>query len=597
MFLFDVWRLSLRKYFLLAFLALPSFLSLTAWLSAAQSGEELYRVKAEFDIKVPMRDGVLLSTDIYRPDTAGKFPVLLERTPYNNFDPATGYYFAQRGYAVVLQDVRGKYDSDGEFYPLVNEARDGYDTQEWCSSQPWSNGKVGTMGGSYVGATQWLPAILANEHLVCMFPTVAGSNYYLHWKYDGGVFALSFNTMWGIVSVASRVGQDMAAQPIDWNSLLSVLPLRELPSLLGRNAPWFRDWLAHPIYDDYWKKNRISGNYERIKVPAFNLGGWYDVFIHGTTENFSGMRERGGSQVAREGQRLLVGPWFHTSPSRTKLGQVEFGAQAAVNETELQLKWFDYWLKEKQNGLDREAPVKLFVMGENRWRDFDSWPPRAIKTEEFFFHSRRGANGLEGDGFLDRTAPAKNERVDTYTYDPADPVPTLGGNDCCRETIVTQGPYDQRPVERRDDVMVYTSRALSESLTVIGPVVVKLWAASSAVNTDFTAKLVDVYPDGQAINLSSGILRAPFKDGFDHWSELTPEQPYEFTISLTPTANVFLPGHRIRVDISSSDFPRFARNLNTPGPEIADKTEMVTARQQVFHDKIRQSRILLPVLE
>ena len=556
-----------------------------------------YKVKAEYDVKVPMRDGVLLSTDVYRPDTSGRFPVILMRTPYNNFDPSTGYWFAERGYAVVLQDVRGKCDSDGRFYPLLNEARDGYDTQQWCAGQSWSDGKVGTFGGSYVGATQWLSSVLANDNLVCMFPFVAASDYYRNWVYNGGAFALSFNTMWGALSISARVGQDMTAEPLDWSELFRSLPVGEIPALLGRNVPWYADWLAHPTYDDYWKAISVARNYEKIKAPAFNVGGWYDVFIEGTLENFNGLRERGGSEQARRGSRLLVGPWFHPSAARTQLGQLEFGPAAAVDEQQLQLKWFDYWLKGIDNGLGSESPVRLFFMGENRYRDFDSWPPAGAVEKPLYLHSRKGANSLSGDGSLDWSAPVSDERVDTYIYDPLNPVPTLGGNDCCRETIVTQGPYDQRPVERRDDVLVFTSRALSEALTVAGPVRVKLWAASSAINTDWTAKLVDVYPDGRAINLTSAILRAPLRNGLENWEEITPDKAYEYILELRPTANVFLPGHCLRVEISSSNFPRYDRNLNTPGADISAKTEMVSASQQVYHDRQHPSRIILSVLE
>ncbi|MEA2064256.1 MAG: CocE/NonD family hydrolase, partial [Gemmatimonadota bacterium] len=303
-----------------------------------RAGDAAFQVRAEFDIKVPMRDGTLLSTDVYRPDTAGTWPVLLLRTPYNNFTPELGYYFAGRGYAVVLQDVRGKCDSDGAFHPFVNEAADGYDTQTWCGTQSWSNGKVGTMGGSYVGATQWLPATGANPHLVCMFPTVAYSDFFKHWVYAGGVFALSVNTMWGALSVSARVGQDMGAQPLDWEALLRSLPVGDIPPrMLGRNVPWWPEWLAHPTYDEYWKGLSVARRYEQIKVPACNFGGWYDIFMKGTIENFAGMRQRGGSENARQGQRLVVGPWFHTSPSNTKMGQVEFGPQAARDSRAMQL--------------------------------------------------------------------------------------------------------------------------------------------------------------------------------------------------------------------------------------------------------------------
>jgi putative CocE/NonD family hydrolase len=429
-----------------------------------------------------------------------------------------------------------------------------------------------------------------------MSPVVASSDLYRNWIWDSGAYALSFNTMWGALSISARVGQDMGAEPIDWDQLFRVLPLREIPALMGRNVPWYSTWLDHPLYDDFWKEQSVHRQYEQIKAPAFNVGGWYDVFLNGTLENYAGMRERGGSQEAREGGRLVIGPWFHGSTGDSKSGQINFGAAAAYDEQGPGLAWFDYWLKGKQSDLLNAPPVHLFVMGENEWRDFENWPPEGTTPVSYYLHARKGANSLLGDGTLSTKEPGK-EVTDMFTYDPSNPVPTLGGNDCCRETIVTEGPYDQRPVERRDDVLVYSSSELSEPVTVIGPVEVKLWAASSAVNTDFTAKLVDVYPDGRAINITSGILRAPHRDGLDTWNELEPNKPYEFTIELRPTANTFLAGHMIRLEISSSNFPRYDRNLNTTGAEIADKTEMVVANQQVFHTKTMASRIILPVMK
>ncbi len=584
----------LTKYFAL-WTVIALFCLNYAVPARATADDSLYGVKARFNVKVPMRDGTLLSADIYLPDAQGTWPVLLMRTPYGNFNPQSGYWFAKRGYAVVLQDVRGKSDSYGEFNPFVNEALDGYDTQQWCGRQPWSNGKLATFGGSYVGATQWLTASLAAENLTCMFPVVAASDFYRHWIYSGGVFALSFNTMWGALSISARVGQNMEAEPINWKELFNVLPLSDIPAMLGRETPWYGQWLSHPRYDEYWKELSIARKYEQIKAPAFNVGGWYDIFLEGTLENFSGMRSRGGSQQAREGSRLVIGPWFHGS-SGTEVGQLDFGPASIIDTRQLQIDWFDYWLKGKENGLLDRPPVRLFVMGENKWRDFQSWPPEGAEPTEYFLHSDKGANSSFGDGTLSTTPPAGKEKVDLFTYDPANPVPTLGGNDCCRENIVPEGPYDQRPLEYRDDILIFTGAELADPLTVIGPVEVKLWAASSAVNTDFTAMLVDVYPDGRAINITSGIIRAPMREGLDTWNELAPGKQYEFTITLRPSAVTFLPGHRIRLAISSSNFPRFARNLNTTGADIADKTEIVVARQQVFHSKGMASRIILPVL-
>ncbi len=555
-----------------------------------------YRVKARFDVKVPMRDGTLLSCNIFRPDTAGKFPVLLQRSPYGSYSPDVGYRYAKKGYVVVMQDVRGKNNSDGKFYPFVNEIEDGYDTQQWCGTQSWSNGKVGTFGGSYVAATQWLPARLANEHLSCMFTVVAASDFYRHWIYSGGVFAHSFNTMWGALSVSARVGQSMDTQPLDWDAVFKTLPLENIPEALGRSVPWHGEWLNHPLYDDYWRELSFTHTYDKIPVPVFHVGGWYDIFIEGTLENFTGMQALGATEKARSGQRLIVGPWFHGSTGSRKSGQVDFGAEAELNIGQLQQRWFDYWLLGEDNGVAEEKPVKLFMMGENKWREFDSWPPAVAAPKEFFIHADQAANSFLGAGSLDRDAPAGSEHVDSYRYNPADPVPTLGGNDCCRETIVTEGPYDQRLLELRNDVLVYTSEPLEEALVVAGPVRMVLWAASSAVNTDFCAKLVDVDPTGKAINITFGILRAPMRNGLDKWEELEPGKPYEMTIELRPTANMFLPGHRVRLEVTSSNFPRFARNLNTAGKGYEGKEEMVIADQQVFHDKDHPSRLIMSVL-
>ncbi len=557
---------------------------------------KLFRVQAEFDIKVPMRDGVLLSTDVYRPDSAGKYPVLLLRTPYNNYDPTTGYFFAEQGYAVVLQDVRGKYDSDGTFYPYVNEGTDGLDTHTWCAAQPWSNGKIGTMGSSYVGATQVFPALLGSEHLACMVPAVAATDIYHHGRYEGGAFALTINTIWGALAATARTAQDVSAQPLVWPDLLNTLPVGDLPAKLGRRSKFYADWLAHPTYDDYWKSYSAAGKQSRIAVPALWVSGWYDIFLQTTIENFTAVRNGSVSESAREAQRLVIGPWTHALREASKVGDIDFGAASVPDMRQMELSWFNLRLKNDMAALDSTPAVRLFVMGENAWRTCNAWPPEGSHTLEFALNSQKGANSLYGDGTLDHDRTHAARGYDSFTYDPANPVPTLGGNNSGLELLWPSGPVDQRPIERRDDVLVYTGAPLSGPLTVIGPVTLRLWASSSAANTDFTAKLIDVYPDGRAINISSGILRAPLREGFETWKELEAGNAYEFVIAMTPTANTFLPGHKIRVHISSSDFPRFDRNLNTPGADISQKTEMKSAQQTVYHDKEHPSRILLSVI-
>jgi putative CocE/NonD family hydrolase len=572
---------------------------LAAGLGLAQSPKTQFTVKTAFDVRIPVRDGITVSADIYRPDTAAKFPVLLERTPYDNYGPKGAYFYASRGYVVVLVDVRGKYDSEGKFSPLVNEANDGYDVQDWCAKQAWSNGKLGTMGGSYVGFTQWIAAPLAHPALTCMAPVVAPSNLYRYWFYPGGAFALSLNTMWGAVAIYGRTDQSMEKEPLDWDATFRILPLGKIPEKIGRSgATWYRDWLQHPQEDEYWKKISVAGQYDKIKVPALGIGGWYDIFIEGTLENFAGMRKSGATPEARGGQKLIIGPWFHGSTGQAgKIGEVDFGSQSGLDDDEVQLRWFDFWMKGVQNGIDKEPPLKLFLMGENKWYTFKDWPVENSAPRDFYLHSAKGANTLFGDGNLDSVKPSKKEKPDRFVYNPADPVPTLGGNDCCRPKIVLEGPYDQRGIERRDDVLIYTTAPLKKPVAAVGPVEVKLWAASSAENTDFTAKLVDVYPDGRAINICDGILRVPYREGFDKWVPLKPDEPAPMTIRLQPTANVFLPGHAIRVEISSSSFPRYDRNLNTAGNNLMEKKDFVTANQQVLHDEKHPSALVLTVWE
>ncbi len=554
-------------------------------------------VVAEFDVKIPMRDGVLLSADIYRPAGEGRYPVILERTPYNNYNPEAGYYFARRGYAVVLQDVRGKHDSEGQFYPYVNEAADGYDTQAWCAAQPWSSGRIGTSGSSYVGATQVLPFIQGSRYLTCMVPQMAAVDIYHHGRYDGGAFALGINTTWGALAATSRVAQNPLAGVFDWRGLLLTLPVGGLPGVIGTRSPWYADWLAHPAWDQYWDSFSVAGKYDRVTAPSLNIGGWYDVFIQSTLEFFTEVSARGGSGTARRGQRLVVGPWTHTSPTETRIGQLDFGPAASLDVRAEQLRWYDYWLKDIDSGAAKEPRVKLFVMGENRWREFTDWPPEGTDTLCLYLRSGGRAASLLGDGRLEYNPPSAVEKPDSYTYDPSDPVPTLGGTNSGLQDIAPGGPCDQRPLERRPDILVYTGAPLEKPLTVIGPVRVVLWVSSSAVNTDFTAKLVDVHPDGRAINVSEGMLRAPLRNGFDRWEELEPGRFYELTVQLHATANRFERGHRLRLDISSSDFPRYDRNLNTPGADISRKTDMVSARQTVLHEPLRASRLILCKLD
>jgi putative CocE/NonD family hydrolase len=555
----------------------------TSHLPAQNESQASYQVMEELDVKVIMRDGVRISTNIYRPDTVGTFPVLLARSPYGNGGEGNrdAHFFASRGYAVVVQDTRGRYESEGIFDAFQPEALDGYDTQQWVGKQTWCNGKIGTFGGSYVGFTQWMPAALQNPYLVTMVPTVTFSDFH-DVVYQNGAFRLDLFTPWSIEMTRpyNLTSSDLAAK---MDSVLLTLPLIEQDRAMGWRVSFLRDWLLHPERDLFWDKTSIS-DYNNIRTSVYNVGGWYDILLGGTINNYLKMTEPGINPEISSKQKLLIGPWIHSMGKR-KIGELDFGEESAFNGTEIRLRWFDSQLKGLDNGIMEEPPVKIFVMGINQWRYENEWPLARTDYQNYYFQSRGNANTLEGDGRLD-TKPPKKESQDSFDYHPENPVPTIG----------TMGPYDQRSVEERQDVLVYTSPPLKKELEVTGPVKAIIYASSSARNTDFTAKLVDVYPDGMAIRICEGIIRADHRDTDAPPSNILPGKIYEYQIDLWATSNVFRKGHRIRVEVSSSNFPRFDRNLNT-GMFFATDTTLITAEQVIYHSPDYPSHIILPVIE
>jgi putative CocE/NonD family hydrolase len=564
---------------------------------AVGSAAERYEVTVEHGVAAKMRDGVILRADIYRPKADGKFPVLLERTPYDKRGSVNfGYRIAPYGYVVIIQDVRGRYTSEGEWYPFKYESQDGYDTVEWAASLPYSNGKVGMIGGSYVGATQMLTAIAHPPHLAGILPVVTASNYHDGWTYQGGAFEQWFNESWttGLAedTLMRRVGKRSNAKRWALELPLTGYPLLDLGTTEGL-AQYFLDWLAHPDYDDYWKQWSIDEHDAEINVPAYHVGAWYDIFLGGTLRNYVHIKARGGSEAARKDQRLLVMTGGHAG-SGPKIGDVDFGKESVVDEDALALRWYDYLLKGIDNGMGSEKPVKLFVMGKNVWREEDGWPLVRASETRYYLHSAGSANTLSGDGTLSTAAPA-GETADTYVHDPADPVPTRGGPLCCDATHEAPGAFDQRPVEARKDVLVYSTPAFQQDFEVTGPVSVELYASSSAVDTDFTAKLVDVWPNGYAQNLTEGIIRARYRRSPEKAEFMNPGEVYKFSIDLWATSNVFLKGHKLRLEISSSNFPRFDRNLNT-GEDPGRSTRIVKATNTICHDRERPSALILPVV-
>jgi len=561
-------------------------------------------VTVEHHVAMKTRDGVSLYADIYLPAGDGNFPVLLQRTPYNRQNAADfGHTAAARGYMVVVQDVRGRYESEGEWYPFKHETDDGFDTVEWVAALPHANGKVGMFGGSYVGATQMLAAVGHPPHLAGICPVVTASNYHENWTYQGGAFEQWFNESW-----TSGLAQDTLNRAVraGTNAMVgsTVLPLNQYPlfnlqlspdpaSWTAKFAPYFLDWLNHPSYDSYWKPWAIEEQYASIQVPSLTIAAWYDIFQGGSLKNYLGLKAGSGNAAARTGQRLTVIVGGHAG-NGPKIGDVDFGPESHFDENAVTLEWYDFLLKGLQNKFASGKPVKLFVMGENKWRYEDEWPPARAKETHYFLHSFGQANTGAGNGLLSTDA-AGPDKADSFTYDPADPVPTVGGPLCCDGEHLPAGPRDQREVEKRKDVIVYTTAALADDTEVTGPVTLDLYAKSSAVDTDFTAKLVDVWPNGFAQNLTEGILRARYRNSTAKAEPIVPGKVYEYKIDLWSTSNVFLKGHKIRLEVSSSNFPRFDRNLNN-GKDAGANSAFDKADNTIYHDREHPSALLLPVV-
>jgi putative CocE/NonD family hydrolase len=528
-----------------------------------------------------MRDGVRLCTNVFIPEGRGPFPAILVRTPYGKGSNAGSLAsFVDAGYAVVVQDVRGRYHSDGKFKPVDQEGPDSDATLNWVGRQTWSDGGVGMIGGSYLGIVQWRAALTGNRHLKAIFPVVSGSDDYLDRFYSpGGAFKLGHRIQW----IAENLRRPKHPEP-DFQRLVLHLPLRTSDRIAtGGDVDFYQEALDHPSYDRHWRSRSTRAQLSRIRIPVFSVGGWYDNFVQSDLETFALISGR------RVPTRILIGPWPHNMS--VKFEDVNYGPAAAVPVRRLQIQWFDRWLK-KRVGVT-PPPVRVFVMGANVWRDEYEWPLARTRYVPFYLGGS-GANSLSGNGRLVRQPP-RSDQFSRFRYDPRSPVPTLGGSVCCNHRVFPWGPMDQRPVEMRNDVLVYTSRPLRRDLEVTGPVKVVLYVATSAKDTDFTAKLVDVSPDGYARNLTDGILRLRYRNSLEKPEPVTPGTVYRIVIDAGLTSNVFKAGHSLRLEVSSSNFPRFDRNMNT-GRSQANETQFEAAEQTVYGGKQAPSHVLLPVV-
>ncbi len=538
----------------------------------------------QLHVPIRMRDGVHLYANIFLPSDKSRVPAILVRTPYGKWDPLLPNYVAllDHGYAIVVEDVRGRYESEGAFQPLTQEPADGSDTIDWIARQPWSDGKVGMAGGSYLGIAQWKAALTGNPHLKAIFPVVSGDDDYRDRFYStGGAMKLGNRLLW------MKENLHVPAYHPDFTQYVMHLPLRTADvASTGRESDMYQAVLDHPSFDVFWRRISVKEHLDKVHVPVFAVGGWYDNFAESDLEAFAALHKMSGLN------HILIGPWPHNMS--IPFPQVDFGPESKVPITALQMEWFDQWLMGKDTPIGSRAPVQVFVMGANRWRDLREWPPAQARERSLYLESAGNANSLAGDGALDDVQRPK-EAPDRFVFDPRNPVPTRGGAVCCNPRVFPWGPMDQRSVEQRRDVLVYTTRPLRRDVEAIGPVKAMLYVSTSARDTDFTAKLVDVYPDGTARNLTDGILRLRYRNSLDRAESATPGQVYPITIDVGVTGNVFLKGHRIRLEISSSNFPRFDRNPNT-GTPVANETKLLKATQTIYHDRAHPSRLLLMVM-
>jgi putative CocE/NonD family hydrolase len=547
-----------------------------------------------------MRDGIELSADVYLPRSDGALPTIVQWTPYESTRErfiAWGVWFARRGYAAVVVDVRGRYESDGEFYAWTKDGVDAHDTLTWAAGRQWCNGRIGTWGRSYGGLVQWQLAHLGHPNLQCVAPQVIHDDYFWDGYFTGGAFQLALTlgaaALWS--SALSLVAGPSAADIVLNDRVFRHLPLIDLDEyVIGRRVAYWRDWWDHQVNDEWWQQFRHRP--EKLSVPIFQQGGWFDPYCGSHLRTFAAVGDRLPN-------RVLMGPWSHEEEVEAFKGDIDLGPRSVTVIRDHELVFYDRYLRDEDNGWERRAPLELFVMGANEWRGESEWPLARTEFTQWYLHSGGRANTLAGDGTLDVEPPRSGEPADRYTYDPEDPAPTIGGVNSIltmtqgAETPVLPGPRDQRVLERRDDVLCYTSEVLDRDLEVTGPIELLLYAASSAKDTDFIVRLSDVHPNGKAIFVTEGILRARYRNGVDGdtMELLERNEVAELRIRCYPTANVFKKGHRLRLDVTSSSFPRFSRNLNT-GEDVGTGTRIEVARQTVLHTSTYPSHILLPVI-
>lgn len=542
-------------------------------------------------LAVPMRDGVRLATDIYRDPAQDKSPVVLMRTPYDKkHAKPIAERFAAAGYVAIVQDCRGKFASEGNFIPYNNEGQDGYDAIEWIGRQPWCDGRIGMWGSSYVGATQWQAAVEHPPGLTTITPTATFSSFYRN-LYLGGAVRHSLIAKWASGNSPKPDGATVTA---DWNRTLLHLPLSEVDDQVGWPIPWLEGMLTHPSPNGYWKRLDMTDDMLALKLPVQHVVGYYDFFSRESVNNFVRMQTSSKDEETRKHQQLILGPWDHGTIGKSRVGDLDFGPQAEWDATGATQEWFDRYLKRDPKVLGKPlVPVRYFVMGENKWHDSQTWPPKDHQQTSFYLHSAGRANTRSGDGRLDRVAPKGEEPTDRFRADPADPTPACPVTEQRPLHAAHWAPVDQRGIEDRPDVLCYTTEPLTEPLTFAGDARAELFVSADTPDADWVVKLIDVHPDGAAYNLAVGILRGRFRESELQPKLLQPNETYKITVDLGPIAAQLAAGHRLRVDICGAYFPLFDRNPNTGEGPFGKATAIAT--ESVHHSPTKASRIVLPV--
>lgn len=549
-----------------------------------------YEIECRIDVKVPMRDGINLSTDLYLPKGKGPWPVVMTRTPYGNNDPIRAdrlLYFTKRGFACAYQDCRGRHDADGVWEPFRFERNDGYDTLDWLSKQDFCNGSIGVTGRSYEGYNSWVIAPDHHPALKAIIPIVPLPDPVINVPYQNGVLFWNM-IVWGMM-VHGRTNQN--TNLVNWPAVYNYVPLRTIDKAIGMESKTWQNWMKHPRFDDWWKEVCYMHLWDKVDIPVLHVCGWYDDDGISTYKNFPGMRKNAATQTAKDEQKLIIGCWPHKTNVSSVVGEIDFGERAIIDLNGLMLKFFAKHLAGEDHYSKPEPRCRIFIMGENRWYELEDWPVPGAKNSRFYLHSDGSANSLFGDGKLSLNPPDKKETADKFTYDPDNPIPYV------TDPVALQlgEACDQQSIERRPDVLVYTSEPLKDDLVICGRVFAELYISTDVKGTDFTGKLVDVYPNGRAIQVCDGIQRAEYRNSLEKPEWLEKDKIYKVSIDMWATGIRFLKGHSIRLEISSSAVPKFTRHMNTDN-DPADEIHPLIAHQFVYHESRYPSALIVDII-